>query len=659
MRDADLTPTGRELRDPAATLIECVDEKGLKHTVISFDEEYRGHVALTTGVDLIMSFMAYPMVTGLVECNAADTGRARFAYPTGTIWTAKEVMRGFDQVGQTVGARAALEICYLGGMILQEAGETGPLQGCFSHGNLSPWRLGFKADGQLQIFGYGLAQVEMYEFVKGDAEHIDNDSIRYAPPERLEGQPEQPSSDTYSLAVIAHELITGKPLFDHDDGKTMWESVKMAEGVQRMLEAKGVPKAVRELLSSALIYDPDTRLSGTQFVDAVGNLLDDPKIEGRTLADVMTRMGSKKKRSSRKLVNVKGTATAAFKPADLKALAEAEDDLDDEDLEDDEESEDGEEKRWGSVTREGTTGRGRGGRRRARRRGDAKKDDEKKGSKKDAEDEEPRRRRRRKKKGDDAEPSAEAPRRRRRRRKKDDDSDDSKDEKTGDESSDDPDDSPPRRRRRRRTKKDDDASSEDDKNASSDETAKADEKAEAEKKAKDKEAKAKKEADEKAKAKKEADEKAKKEADEKAQKEADEKAKAEKKAKDKKEADEKAKKEADEKAKADEDADDEPATPRRRRRRRTSSDSDSEDSGSDGSDDDGEDEATASPRRRRRRKTADPEEAEAVATPRRRRRRRKSGDSDDDDSSSDDGDSSKDDEPATPRRRRRRKKKKK
>ncbi|MEZ4319887.1 MAG: hypothetical protein R3F61_20420, partial [Myxococcota bacterium] len=214
MGDADLTPTGRELRDPAANLVECVDSKGLKHTVVAFDEGYRGHTALTTGVELILSFMEYPMVTGLVECIDADMAQARFAYPTGTIWTLKEVMRGFDQVGQAVGARAALEICYLGGMILHEAGETGPLQGCFSHGNLTPWRIGLKGDGQLQIFGYGLAQVEMYEFIKGGAEHIDNDSIRYAPPERLEGQPEGPSADTYSLTVIAYELITGRPLFD-------------------------------------------------------------------------------------------------------------------------------------------------------------------------------------------------------------------------------------------------------------------------------------------------------------------------------------------------------------------------------------------------------------------------------------------------------------
>lgn len=350
MRDADLTPTGRELKDPAATLIECVDGAGLKHTVIAFDEPYRGHSALTTGVDLIMSFMAYPMVTGLVECTAADTKRARFAYPTGTVWTVKEIARGFEQVGQSVGQRAALELCYLSGMVLHEAGETGPMQGCFSHGNLNPWRIGMKADGQLQIFGYGLAQVEMDRFLREEDPHIALDSIRYAPPERLERQPEQPSSDVYSLAVIALELMTGTSIYDETDAEKMWNAVKLAEGVQRIAKLK-LPSSIQDVLGSALVYDPDRRLQGQAFVDAIGNLLDDPSIEGRTLAEVMDRMGNQGGTSKRKLV--KAVGTAAFTPADLAALAAEEAASDPTDNADDTQSE----SRWSSMKGEATTGR--------------------------------------------------------------------------------------------------------------------------------------------------------------------------------------------------------------------------------------------------------------------------------------------------------------
>ncbi|MCB9693464.1 MAG: hypothetical protein H6736_16760 [Alphaproteobacteria bacterium] len=350
MRDANLTPTGRELKDPAATLVECVDPEGLKHTVIAFDEPYRGHPALTTGVELILSFMAYPMVTGLVECSFADVARARFAYPTGTVWTVKELTRSFEQVGQTIGARAALELCYLAGMVLHEAGETGPLQGCFSHGNLNPWRIGMKADGQLQVFGYGLAQVEMDLFLKGQSPHIDLDSVRYAPPERLEQQPEQPSSDFYSLALVAFEMMTGKPLYDETDSQRMVESVKLAEGVSRITGAK-LPRPIQDVFGSALVYDPDRRLQGQEFVEAVGNLLDDARIEGRTLAEVMQRLANQSEgRSKRKLVKASGTA--AFTPESLAALAA---DAEEEDQEDDSKA-----PRWASLrSGEATTGRAR------------------------------------------------------------------------------------------------------------------------------------------------------------------------------------------------------------------------------------------------------------------------------------------------------------
>ncbi|MEZ4316727.1 MAG: hypothetical protein R3F61_04470, partial [Myxococcota bacterium] len=247
------------------------------------------------------------------------------------------------------------------------------------------------------------------------AEHIDNDSIRYAPPERLEGQPEGPSADTYSLTVIAYELITGRPLFDQKDGKAMWESVKMAEGVQRVLDTKSLPKKVRDVLANALIYDPDARLSGEAFVETIGGLLDDASIEGRTLSDVMMRMGQTARKSSRKLVNVKATATAAFTPADLKAMAEAESDDDDDDLDEAEAETEAEgsgsgQQRWGAVTRERTTGRGR------RKPGEKAPQRERRSRREEPEADEadlavPRRRRRR---GTEAALESEAPRRRRR-----------------------------------------------------------------------------------------------------------------------------------------------------------------------------------------------------------------------------------------------------
>src|SRR5690606_14200026 len=82
-----LRPTGREMRDPAATLYELDDEGGRVYTSIVFDPRYHGEEALTLNVELVESFMEYPMVTGLVELARHDLDTATFSYPTGRIFT--------------------------------------------------------------------------------------------------------------------------------------------------------------------------------------------------------------------------------------------------------------------------------------------------------------------------------------------------------------------------------------------------------------------------------------------------------------------------------------------------------------------------------------------------------------------------------------------
>ena len=129
-----LEPTGRELKDPAARVLEAVDGDGRHYTVIAFDAGHVGHNALTLNVRLVQSFMEYPMVTGLVELGKSDPEQGWFAYPTGSVWTLFDVLRAYGDYGQVVGMRGALELAWLVGQILVEAGDTGPMQGCFSHG---------------------------------------------------------------------------------------------------------------------------------------------------------------------------------------------------------------------------------------------------------------------------------------------------------------------------------------------------------------------------------------------------------------------------------------------------------------------------------------------------------------------------------------------
>ncbi len=323
-----LVPTGRELRDPAATIYEATDDEGRHHTVIAFDAASAAHPALHVNVRMVTSFMEYPMVTGLVELGRHDLSLGQFAYPTGSVWTVADLIRSFGDFNQVIGLRAALELAWLVGQIVIEAGDTGPVQGCFSHGNLNPWRVALRADGQVQVLGYGLPQVELLRRRSGEDIVLEPASLRYCPPERLEGVPEDASADTYSLTLLAYELATGRPLYAGHDVAALERMVGMSEGTTLLSRADhGLPPKVAKVFARALVYDPETRLSGAAYVDAIGQLLANEALSGASLSELVESLKGRQASSqlaARRLVSA--PVTSAFTPAMLAAAVEEGDD---------------------------------------------------------------------------------------------------------------------------------------------------------------------------------------------------------------------------------------------------------------------------------------------------------------------------------------------
>lgn len=321
-----LRPTGRQMRNPAATLHEMEDEGGRICTVVVFDEAYRGHHALTVGIDLVESFLQHPMVVGLVELSHWDRDQAAFCYPTGRISTLTEVLRAHADIGSTPGPRAALEVMLLASQILCEAGDTGPLQGCFSHGSLHPGRIALRLDGQLQIFGYGLAQVDLLAHLQDPARFpIAPESLRYTPPERLEGLPESAASDVWSVAAIAYEIATGRPLLASLDVEAIKRSIALSEPASLLAgHSHGLPDAMARMLARTFIFDPETRLSGRELEHELRTLLARPDIEGDDLATLMERLRGRAMPTARRGRKLVSAETGMFTPEDLAQLAEEE-----------------------------------------------------------------------------------------------------------------------------------------------------------------------------------------------------------------------------------------------------------------------------------------------------------------------------------------------
>jgi serine/threonine-protein kinase len=94
-------------------------------------------------------------------------------------------------------------------------------------------------------------------------------SPSWAAPEQLAGQAVQPSTDIYSLAVVAIYMISGKAIFADEDVYAGYKKRRHAEEhVREALVPLGVPRAVIDVLSRALAFDPKRRLSKVDELSA-------------------------------------------------------------------------------------------------------------------------------------------------------------------------------------------------------------------------------------------------------------------------------------------------------------------------------------------------------------------------------------------------------
>jgi len=294
--------TGRTTLGPGADLIELSSDDGFRHTAIVFHPACREHPAIGPALEVVKGYLEAPYVTGLLELTAHEREAGAFVYPTGEAWSVAEVVRILGDQGRTGGIRAGLELMYAAGQVLGEAAESGEQHGVYSHGGLTPWRVMLKGDGQVEIMGYALPQVEILQFHANPDEVPREDSFRYCPPERMEGQSEDLTADLFGLALIAFELMTGKPVYDGLVTEIRTQASR-AEGSRRLFRYKDkLSRSVRDLLTVCLRARPEDRHGdGETFLEAVSRVLSSKDATGPSLMDLMAEIQKVGRRSGTKL----------------------------------------------------------------------------------------------------------------------------------------------------------------------------------------------------------------------------------------------------------------------------------------------------------------------------------------------------------------------
>ncbi|MFT7518192.1 MAG: serine/threonine protein kinase [Kiritimatiellia bacterium] len=304
---------------------------------ITFHRRYRSHPAIGGELREVLGFLEQPNVCDLVEIVKVVPESGAFIYPTGAVTSLAEVLNTLSKMGEPAGIKAGVEICYLVAQILQAAAQSGEEFGLYNHGDLSPWRIVCKSDGQVQLLGYGLPQVEIMAFREDEGAVPKEASFRYCPPERLEGQPEDFSSDLFSLALIAFEMMTGTPLYSGSLSEIRQQATN-AQGPYRLYQYRDtLPEPVLDLLSRCLKYDVDTRHADlNEFVWEVRDVLSLPEVDGPGMQEVLSKVKKRLDRAKKQAFAIDDQVEVRKRT--IEEVAEEEED-------------DG--PRWGRVARSG------------------------------------------------------------------------------------------------------------------------------------------------------------------------------------------------------------------------------------------------------------------------------------------------------------------
>ena len=133
------------------------------------------------------------------------------------------------------------------------------------HGVLSPSKLLLDEEGRIRVSDIALAGIGT-EY----RERVTLDDVRFLSPEQAIGDPANPRSDVYALALILYEAVTGITPFD---GVTP-EAVLRAR-INATLPMRPELGTLDMILAQAAVSDPRQRLDAEQFASRLGAVVSD------------------------------------------------------------------------------------------------------------------------------------------------------------------------------------------------------------------------------------------------------------------------------------------------------------------------------------------------------------------------------------------------
>jgi len=123
------------------------------------------------------------------------------------------------------------------------------------HRDVSPQNILLSYEGGVKIADFGIASANLFREEPG----VLKGKTAFMSPEQARGERVDRRTDIYSLGVVFHELLAGRPLHTLEDEKELLQAVRSGQVEPPSTFARGVPGDLEAIVMRALERDPEAR----------------------------------------------------------------------------------------------------------------------------------------------------------------------------------------------------------------------------------------------------------------------------------------------------------------------------------------------------------------------------------------------------------------